>query len=81
MRCKKFHVNFNRQEHTHKEVFKGFSLGIDGLAADWITGNIFWVDTKLQQIVASDNDFDEYVMLSSLDNVAAGKITVHPFQG
>lgn len=72
---------YDIETSSHQSVFKGYSEGITGLSVDWLTSNVYWIDTKLQAIVVSNEDFSKYNLISSTDTSSFGETAVHPFLG
>ncbi|XP_071495091.1 low-density lipoprotein receptor-related protein 1-like [Diadema antillarum] len=75
-------LNRIKRDHTERQVLLTASNSrIEGIAVDWIAGNIYWTDQRNDVIeVSRTNGQYRYVLISDgLDKPRA--IVVHPVQG
>jgi hypothetical protein len=64
-------------------IFDGISSGVNSLAVDWLTNNIYWADSLYNWIVmspaVSDTSLFRIVVNTDLDQPMG--LVVHPFRG
>ena len=39
---------------TREGLYKGMAHGIENLAVDWLTGNVYWTDSDYKWIMVAD---------------------------
>ena len=49
-----------RQNKTEPNLFKGMAHGIENLAVDYTTGNLYWTDSDYKWIMVADQDCKHY---------------------
>ena len=64
-------------------IFDGISSGVNSLAVDWLTNNIYWADSLYNWIVmspaVSDTRLFRIIVNTELDHPMG--LVVHPFRG
>jgi hypothetical protein len=45
---------------TENSLYKGMAYGIENLAVDWLTGNVYWTDSDQKWIMVANKDFTQY---------------------
>ncbi|CBY14574.1 unnamed protein product, partial [Oikopleura dioica] len=45
---------------TREGLYKGMAHGIENLAVDWVTGNVYWTDSDYKWIMVADKDFNHF---------------------
>ena len=61
-------------------VFRGLSYGIDGIAVDWYTGNVYWTDTYIQRIIVAESNVEYYRNIISIDSNMPARMAIHPLK-
>ena len=51
---------------TSPDLFKGMAHGIENLAVDYVTGNVYWTDSDYKWIMVSDPDCKHYTQVRLL---------------
>ena len=79
-------VSFHLSKITCKSTFllqlvtSGLDL-VEGLAYDWITGNLYWVDSRLNVIEVSNTDGQNRLVLMNQDIAQPRGIALDPTEG
>ena len=68
------------QTTQHQRLFEGLSFGIDGIAVDWLTGNVYWIDIELLKIVVADPTLNYFTHITNINSDIPAKIAVNPLQ-
>ena len=51
---------------TREGLYKGMAHGIENLAVDWVTGNVYWTDSDYKWIMVADKVLELRLLLSSV---------------
>ncbi|CAG0883350.1 unnamed protein product [Darwinula stevensoni] len=69
-----------RRDGTNREVvIQGVESGIEGLAVDWIAGNLYWTNSKLNLIMVAHLNGSSQMVIATGN--APSAIAVHPSKG
>ncbi|XP_076811957.1 vitellogenin receptor-like [Clavelina lepadiformis] len=55
------------EEHKSKSIFQGIAHGIESLAYDWVTENLYWIDVRFNWIVTSEKTFNYFTPIYRSD--------------
>lgn len=57
--------------------FEGMAHGIECIAYDWITGNLYWTDSEFKWVMAADKEFSHYAPVYRTSPDPAYGLAVH----
>ena len=60
-------------------MLRGIGGGLDAIAVDWYSGNVYWIDVYQNVIVVADKDLQFFTHLVSV-NSTYSRIAVNPDQ-
>jgi len=60
--------------------YEGMAHGIENMAYDWITGNLYWTDSEFQWIMATDPSFRFYTPVYRTNGNPPYAIALHAKQ-
>lgn len=53
---------------TREGLYNGMAHGIENLAVDWVTGNVYWTDSDYKWIMVADKDFHNFNQVYKADD-------------
>lgn len=65
----KFDWNTNKTENN---LYQGMAHGIENLAVDYITGNLYWTDSDYKWIMVANKEFKHYTQIYTANDDADG---------
>lgn len=65
------------QNNMTLRFFEGMAHGIESMAYDWKTKNLYWTDSEFKWIMAAEKNFDNYVPVYRTDPDPPYGLTIH----
>lgn len=63
-----------------RSFFQGTSDSVNGIAVDWLTGNVYWTDAVYDWILLHSSDGSRYDIVVDEGLDQPGGIAVHPIR-
>ena len=59
-------------------MMHGLSYGVDDMAVDYLTDNVYWADSHINKIFIANGDITKYNAIIDIDSRIPARLTIDP---